>query len=193
MKPKFIPDSKKAFYSDTNFQILGKIIELVTGKSFSTVCNEMIFSKLNMKNTYIYEDIKDEKPIPIFWKEKELKIPKAMKSFGADGAGVSNAKEMNMFIRGFFEGKLFPKEKLKEIQVFYSMGFPFKYGIGIQKFSLPFFLSPFNSYEMIGHSGLNGTFCFYYPKKELYITGTINQTAKPQAAFSLMIKLLNSL
>jgi len=38
MKLKFAPGTKgKAFYSDTNYQLLGRIIETITDKSFNTM------------------------------------------------------------------------------------------------------------------------------------------------------------
>jgi D-alanyl-D-alanine carboxypeptidase len=41
MKPLFAPGTKKkANYSDANFQLLGKIIEIITGKSYSENCKE---------------------------------------------------------------------------------------------------------------------------------------------------------
>ncbi len=38
----------------------------------------------------------------------------------------------------------------------------------------PLFPAP----EIIGHSGSSGTFAFYCPSKNLFITGTINQMNK---------------
>ena len=38
MKLKFVPSTKgKAFYSDTNYQLLGRIIETIADKSFNTM------------------------------------------------------------------------------------------------------------------------------------------------------------
>ena len=38
MRLKFAPGAKgKAFYSDTNYQLLGRIIETITDKSFNTM------------------------------------------------------------------------------------------------------------------------------------------------------------
>ncbi len=51
-KPKFVP-GKKAKYSDTNYQLLGKIIEIITGKDINTVFKEHIFNELNLVKTFI--------------------------------------------------------------------------------------------------------------------------------------------
>jgi hypothetical protein len=51
-------------------------------------------------------------------------------------------------------------------------------------------MNPFGSIpEFVGHSGLSGTVAFFAPSKNLFITGTVNQVAHPDAAFRLMIKL----
>ncbi len=47
LKPLFVPGTKnKAYYSDTNFQLLGKIIEVVTGKSYNENCEQLIIKPL---------------------------------------------------------------------------------------------------------------------------------------------------
>jgi hypothetical protein len=44
---------------------------------------------------------------------------------------------------------------------------------------------------MIGHSGSTGSVAFYIPEKDLYITGTVNQQARPGIAFQTMIRIIN--
>jgi hypothetical protein len=96
------------------------------------------------------------------------------------------------FLKSFFNGYFFPKERLKELGKWNNIFFPFKYGIGIQKFQIPRLLTLFKPIPvMIGHSGSTGSVAFYIPDRDIYITGTINQQAKPSAAFQIMIKILN--
>ena len=53
----FAPGTKnKALYSDTNFQLLGRIIEVITGKSYSENCNDLIINPLELTKTYLYQD-----------------------------------------------------------------------------------------------------------------------------------------
>ena len=46
---------------------------------------------------------------------------------------------------------------------------------------------------MVGHAGSTGTVAFYVPNSDLYITGTINDQAKPNVAFQTMIKIIDIL
>jgi hypothetical protein len=99
-----------------------------------------------------------------------------------------------VFIKAFFNGHFFPKERMKELAKWNSIFFPFKYGIGIQKFSLPRVFTLFQRVpDMIGHSGSVGSVAFYVPDLNIYITGTVNQQAKPSAAFQTMIKIVNAI
>jgi CubicO group peptidase (beta-lactamase class C family) len=196
MKPKFKPGEKgKALYSDTNYQLLGKIIEHVTDKNLSENFTKYIFQPLDLTKTYLYQDSKDTIPAVMYFKNKQLNIPLAMTSFGPDGGIVSTARESMIFIRAFFNGQLFPKEYLSEIMKEWNkIFFPFQYGVGIAKFKLPRIFSPFKPVpELIGHGGLSGAFAYYLPGKDICLTGTVNQINNPGIPYKLMIKLINNL
>jgi CubicO group peptidase (beta-lactamase class C family) len=194
MKPKFKPGArKKAFYSDTNYQLLGRIIELITNKSISDAFNDLIFNPLKLKKTYLYQDINDKTPIDIYFKKQQIHVPQAMASFGPDGGIVSTAKESMIFLKSFFNGQFFQKEVIDELKQWNNIFFPLKYGTSIMLFKLPRIFSPFKSYpEFIGHSGLSGAFEWYCPEKDLYLTGTVNQLSNPDLSFKLLIKMVNS-
>lgn len=185
LEPKFKPNKKgKAHYSDTNFQLLGKIIETITGKSFNSALDEFIIKPLKLEKTYIYFTPSDTLPSLIYYKDKPLNIPKAMSSFGPDGGIVSTSKELSVFVSAFFTGKLFPKSYLAEMKEYNSIMFPLQNGVGMMRFKLP------GTPEFIGHSGLSGAFAYYVPKKDLFLTGTVNQLHKPGTSYQLMTKLL---
>src|SRR5687768_2719732 len=50
--PDFEPDTKRS-YSNSGYQILGLILEKVTGKSYEEALKERISSKIGLKDTYI--------------------------------------------------------------------------------------------------------------------------------------------
>lgn len=191
MKPLFAPGSKNnANYSDANFQLLGKIIERITSKSYSDNCDNFIISPLGLTKTYLYHDYTDKRPETLYFKSNELNIPKAMTSFGADGGIVSTSADMLIFIEAFFTGKLFPKEYIGELQDWNNIFFPMRSGVGIHLFKLPWFFNPTGAIPyFIGHSGLSGALAYYSPKENLYVVGTVNQVAHPDLSFKIMIKL----
>lgn len=191
MAALFAPGAKgKANYSDANFQLLGKIIETITHKSFSENCKSLIIQPLGLTKTYLYQDYTDKRPKTLYYKSNELNIPRAMTSFGADGGIVSTSSDMLIFIEAFFTGKLFPATFIDELQEWNRIFFPLRSGIGIQLFKLPWVFNPTGAVPyFIGHSGLSGALAYYSPKENIFIVGTVNQTAHPGISFQTMIKL----
>lgn len=192
---KFKPGTKgKAHYSDTNFQLLGKIIEQITGLEFHQACEEYLFRPLALTHTYVYVDAKDTLPAPMYYKSQPLHIPKAMASFGSDGGIVSTTEESLTFVKAFFGGSLFPKEYLAELYEWNRIMFPLEYGVGVMRFKWPRIFSPFKPIPaFIGHSGLSGAFAYYVPEKDVYVTGTLNQIQDPSLSYKMLIQVLNTL
>jgi D-alanyl-D-alanine carboxypeptidase len=191
MVPLFAPGTKgKANYSDANFQLLGKIIETISHKSYSENCQEFIIQPLGLTKTYLYQDSSDKTPKTLYYKSKELNIPKAMTSFGADGGMVSTSTDMLVFIEAFFTGRLFPLTYISELQEWNKIFFSMRSGIGIHLFKLPWFFNPTGSVpDFIGHSGLSGALAYYSPENNVFVVGTVNQVAHPDISFKTMIKL----
>lgn len=193
MKPSFPPGEKdRARYVDTNHQLLSKIIESITGESINIALKKMIFDKLGLTKTYVCGDVKSMNFVPIYYKSEPRYIPQFLTSTRNDI--ISTAQDQMTFLKAFFNGYFFSMKTLKELEKWNNIFFPFKYGIGIQKFYMPRFLSPFKTIpDMIGHSGSTGSVAFYVPDKDIYITGTVNQQARPNIAFQRMIKIVNLL
>lgn len=191
MKPKFAP-GQKVQYSDTNFQILGKIIETITKKDIHTTFKEIIFDELQLENTYLYEDPKDSRPSTFYYKEKKMDRPNYMSSIGPEGGIVSTAKECMIFLKAFFNGQFFPKEYFDELKEWKFLFMPgtFFYGVGIA--NQPISLKDFKN-GLIGHWGQTGSFAFYHPKTDLYFTGTTNQFWGQRIAAQMMAKVIKQL
>ncbi|WP_285397892.1 serine hydrolase domain-containing protein [Lysinibacillus sp. fls2-241-R2A-57] len=191
MKPKFKPGQKgKVHYSDTNYQLLGEIIKTITGQSIHEVFRQYIFDALNLQHSYVYEDVNDEKPLPLTYKSKQLLIPQYMSSIPAEGGIVSTAQESMIFLKAFINGQLFPKNDLNELMSnwnFLLLPGQFYYGVGIVK--QPISLVSFKN-GLIGHWGQSGAFAFYYPQKDLYFTGTVNQIIGHSVAARLISKII---
>jgi len=192
MKLKFIPESKgKASYSETNFRLLDRVLEVVTNKTIQDLLTD-VFQELEMNNTFVLPSNSADSCAPIYFKQNQIEIKEYWISTHHDIA--STAADQMKFIRAFFDGKYFSKEFINELKKWNNIFFPFKYGIGIQKFYIPRFLSPFKAVpELIGHCGSVGSIAFYVPDKQVYITGTVNQTSNPNIVFQTMIKIVNKL
>lgn len=195
MKPAFRPGEKgKALYSDTNYQILGRLVEIVSGHPLPAALQEFIITPLGLQKTYIYTNSRDTRPAHLYYKTNRLDVPLAMTSFGADGGIVSTSAELMTFLKAFFAGQFFPVENFAWMKQWNRIFFPLESGVGLTRFKLPRLFSPFKAVpEFIGHSGLSGTVAFFAPEKDIYLTGTVNQVNNPDRSFRLMIELINHL
>jgi CubicO group peptidase (beta-lactamase class C family) len=191
IKPHFAPGTPgKAFYSDLNYQLLGKIASYIYGKPLNDVFQDLIYSKLNLTQTYIYASPTDRKPATMYFNAGKLDIPKAMTSFTADGGIVSTTRESLIFIRAFMDGTLFPKSYVTVSQSWLNIFPPLKYGNGMMKFGLPKYFTAFQALPALyGHSGHSGAFDWYCPGTDTYYVGTVNQINKPSISFKVLVNL----
>lgn len=196
LKPKFPPGTpKRAFYSDTNYQLLGALIESIEEASFSEVVEQRILNPLGLENTYVFSEALinqyDHVSTMLFGK-KPVIIPKAMASVQADGGIVSTATDGIQFMNAFMDGTLFPTSYFKTLfESWHSIFGPLEYGMGVMRYKLPRILSPFQRVPpMVGHSGASGTVLFFVPELDLYISGTINQLKKRGLAFQLLTRIV---
>jgi CubicO group peptidase (beta-lactamase class C family) len=197
MKPRFAP-GRGVLYSDVNFQLLGKIIETITGKSTGDVFSERIFQPLGFSDTYLYRDETDTQPVAFYHGARRLWLPIYMASAGPDGGIVSTAKDITAFAKAFWGGKLFCKDKIVGLKQWRMMMPPpgmFYFGIGLERQPTPWILSPRNPInEIVGFWGQTSAYTWYNPDTGLYFSGTANQSnvSGHTAIMNAIIKIIKS-
>ena len=194
LKAKFPPGTpNKVHYSDTNFQLLDKIIENISGKKFSEVLEETVLKPLKLTRTYLYSDPEDTLPVMIYSGAEPLNILNAMASFGPDGGIVSTAPELMSFLVAFFNGTFFPTEYLSRLYGWMKIRPSTFYGTGIMRVQPARIRFPFSQQpQFIGHAGISGSFAWYVPGEELYLTGTVNQIRNPDLSYRMLLKIIRS-
>lgn len=76
LKPHFEPGREgKAYYADINFDILGEIIEKVSGLSLSKAYKKYIITPLGLMNTYLPESENDKIP-QVYYRDQVIFRPK---------------------------------------------------------------------------------------------------------------------
>lgn len=183
----------KALYSDCNFQLLGRICEvLYEGKTYTELVASQIIQPLRLEHTYLYDSAtqRPQDPQPLYHHNQVLEIPLAMSSFQADGGIISTNSNSARFLRAFFQGQLFPQEYLAEMCAdYHTVFFPIQYGTGLMRYKLPRIFTLFrDTPELLGHSGLSGAFAFYAPSKDLYFTGTVNEISAESRSFRMLVQ-----
>jgi len=123
-------------YCNTNYLLLGYIIEKVTKSGYASALTKRITNKIGLKNTYYGAPIDTAKNESASYKndhnnwkpEKETN----MTIHGGAGSIVSTASDMALFLEALFGGKLVRKaslERMKTIVDGYGMGlFPLDHG-----------------------------------------------------------------
>lgn len=193
LSPHFAPQfSKRAHYADVNFDMLGKIIETVTELPLEEVYKQFICEPLGLEYTYL--PTKETDIIPkVYYKNRSLARPKSIKSIRASGGAVSTARELMIFIKAFFNGKLFHEKIFHKLSVRNKLQlpmYPIRYGAGYMIVPLSGLATLFmGKGELIGHSGSSGSFAFYEPQKDLFFVGDINQMANPALPVRLAMRL----
>jgi D-alanyl-D-alanine carboxypeptidase len=186
---------EKAFYSDTNYQLLGKIIEAVTGKPLQTVLKELLFIPLNLRHTWLVGDqtLKDKSSVfiaDVFSKNENITTMRSSTFYWADGGIISTVEEEVIFLKSLSTGQIIKPSSLELMHQWHSIKNtgPCKYGFGTMEFAAPSII--FKGLPVWGHSGSTGSFLYYSPGKDLYIAGTINITDKNKTALLMMIRAL---
>lgn len=180
LKPLYEPGKKgKVNYSDTNFRLLGGVIEAVAGMPVGDAFRERLFKPLGLKRTFAYDGREDDQVAKFYYGRTPIHAPRYMASVTADGGIVSTAAESMAFLKAFFGGFFFPAADLEILKSNYRMiMFPgqFYFGTGIEKLWVPRLLSlrrPVRN--LVGFWGQTGAFAFCHEDTGLFFTGTVNQ------------------
>ncbi len=196
LSPFAAPESGRSFYSDTNYQLLGAIIETITERSLADAFRTRIFDRLGMADTYLFNSSvpRSVSPVPFYFADARLSLPLAMSSERGAGGAVSTLKDTLRFLRAYFAGELFNRSHFETIMRWNKMFFPMHYGYGLWRYKLPRWANLFRETpEFIGHAGVIGAMAFYNPKNDLYVVGTFNQLDDPARQFRVMPKVIDAI
>ncbi|MDF2505763.1 serine hydrolase [Clostridium sp.] len=192
-KKKFAPGTPgKAHYSDLNFELLGKIVEQIEKTNLHEAFKKYVFIPLNLQNTYLFEKDSDFTP-NMYYKHEALYRPNLWESIPGSGGCMSTSKEVMVFLKAFFNGHLFDQSIFQQLRNFTTIQYCpqlGQYGGGFVRLNISGIASLYHCKgELIGHMGGSGTYAYYYPEKDLYFVGDVNQLAKQGEVFILPLKL----
>jgi len=198
LEPNF-PPGKDASYSDTNFQLLGKVIEAITGKLLHILYEDIFFRPLGLRHTWLTgrsepQFTPSSAPADIFYKDKLITNTRLNGAYWADGGIVSTAEECIIFLKALNEGRIIGGDTLKLMHNWNKLQFPLQYGYGTMYFKLPWFITKVMKVPpLLGHSGSTGSFLYYSEDLNLYMAGSINQTESKSTPFRLMLKVMKAI
>ncbi|WP_138431025.1 serine hydrolase domain-containing protein [Fodinibius saliphilus] len=156
-------------YSNTNYVLLGFVIEDITGRSYAKELQKRIVDPLKLENTYYGGaiDMNNNEAFSFgFSGDSWSKAPETHMSIpGGAGAIVSTPDDLNDFIRALFKGKVVSEKSLDKMT-------DTKQGMGMGLMKIPFY----NTYSY-GHNGSIGGFnssMSYFPTEGVALAVTSN-------------------
>lgn len=184
LAPHFVPGAPgRAHYSDSNFQLLERALEHLTGTPFPELVARAIVEPLGLRDTFVFtkSDIaRYDQITPVYAGDRRLRLPNAMACFGAQGGVISSLADSQSFLQAFMQGRLFDPRHIMSGQEWNRIFFPFRYGLGVMRVSANPLLGVVGGKpHLIGHSGSSGVIMFHDPQSGAYICGTSNHM-RPQ-------------
>jgi D-alanyl-D-alanine carboxypeptidase len=146
IEPLFAPGAEWS-YSNTNYLILGVLIEEVTGRPFHEVLRARILDPLGLDSTYLpgFED--GTAPFGAYTSEfgpaepLDFDYTSIATIAWAAGSVVSSAEDLHLLFTAMFDGTLISADSLAEIvgtpSALTQAAFPFEYGLGIEVWDDP--------------------------------------------------------
>ena len=196
-------------YSDTNFILVVAIIEAVTGLPLHTVHEQMLCEPLGLRQTYFFGHsqplVPTSAPMVLRAKGAPLRIPLLIQSV----KGIySTTADMIAFMRQLMKGGVFHRQETLAAMVsrWRRFGFPtdraavrlpswpIEYGVGMMRFRLPRFLTPFAPMPSVfGHTGSTGCWLFYCPELDVLLSGSVEDATAGAVPFRIVPKILSIL
>jgi D-alanyl-D-alanine carboxypeptidase len=128
-------------YSNTNYWLLGLIAERKSGQTIQALMNNFIFAPLSLKQTYLEK--RDDRNVvrgyvDFYNNGKLMDVSQWDRAEGdgqPDGGLITNAEELNKFMRALFGGQLVSLatlEEMKKIQLPGCNSPECEYGLGLE-------------------------------------------------------------
>lgn len=207
LAPHFAPqplDARRvrSRYSDTNYQLLVGIIEARRDAPFFQVLGDLILDPLGLKDTWLPGHPRGSAPEPdvaaLYAGMEVVRFPSFLASIGDLN---STCEDLSRFFRAVVGRRLFRDpgtwRRMQARWRRFSLpldraalrqpSWPIEYGLGIMRFRLPRFLTPFRPVpQVIGHTGSTGTWLFHAPEPGLFLAGAVNQITAGAIPFKVV-------
>ncbi|MBD2702839.1 beta-lactamase family protein [Spirosoma sp. BT702] len=188
----FAPNSKYG-YSNSNYLLLGQIIERVSGMSYQTYLQEHILKRAGLFNTYYDSPTQLIKNRVNGYKNGQNGYANidylSMNQVFSAGALLSTVGDLFQWHQALYANKLLKKESLEKAFT------PFKLAEGrLSEYGYGWFIRDWKGSPSIGHGGAIDGFRsmeMYLPEQDLYIAALMN--AEDDSFFSFSETILDKL
>ena len=198
LKPSAAP-GKKSYYTDTNYYLLGLIVERVCGEPFHAVMKRLIFDPVNMEHSYMLQYSKPEKEpaykeAGFYYKDTRLNDIRGFAGIDFSGGGVTAPmNDLLKFMQALTGHQLISEHTLDTMLTDKAPMYPgWDYGYGIwQVRPIPIILP--SKYKSWGVLGATGAFMFYHPDLEAFVIGSFNHQSWQKKCVRFIFRIMNTL
>ncbi len=161
-------------YSDTNYVLLGLLVEDLTGQALHEAMAARIIEPLGMAETWM--SFREDRGLPSSHRYEEDSDMSEMTAWSADWASgglISSTADLSLFLRGLLGGDLFDQAStLETMQTVVPTDWDpdVHYGLGLIRIDLD------EDRALWGHDGYGGSFVYLDTADETLYSGTVNQT-----------------
>ena len=184
------------YYSDTNYQLLGKIIERVTHTSLANALESYVLRPLGLRHTWLTGTPEPQglaAPAHVFDHQRDITKVRS-EDYWADGGLVSTPADMIAFLKALKQGRIISAASLRAMQTWHARdGSPtppvpgMKYGYGLWDVQMSGATGVLNGVmPSWGAIGSTGSFLYYSADRDLYMAGTVNSTSAFPTQFVLI-------
>jgi D-alanyl-D-alanine carboxypeptidase len=195
-------------YSDTNYQLLVGIIEARRNAPFFQVLEDLILNPVGLEDTWLPGHPRGSSPeraVAALYAGVEIaRFPRFLASIADMN---STCEDLTRFLGAVVGGRLF-----RDPGTWRRMGgrwrrfslpldraalrqpsWPIEYGLGVMRFRLPRFLTPFRPVpQVVGHTGSTGTWLFHAPEPDLFLAGAVSQITAGAIPFKVVPRVLRA-
>jgi D-alanyl-D-alanine carboxypeptidase len=153
-KPWFAPGAAWA-YSNTNYVLLGQLVETITGRSYAELLRQRFFDPLGLISTYVQVEERapfpvvhsyefsttsvHERPTPLWDGTGVSPFRSLVTAAGSAGAIASSARDLAVWARALYGGRVLGAEGSRTMLDFAnaaSVHSSIPYGLGVEEFSV---------------------------------------------------------
>ncbi|WP_417611937.1 serine hydrolase domain-containing protein [Owenweeksia hongkongensis] len=196
IQPHFAPGTGY-HYSDTEYILLGMIIENLTGKALHEVFAERIFRPLEMKHTSMYLRSKPMEKTgemaELYVEDLEISTYTSLSLDWAGGGLLTTCEDLMKFEQALINGEIVSPTSFEKMQNWTLESKGMYYGFGFRKFDLKELFFTLPDVVLLGHSGSTGSFMYYCPEWDVYLMGTFNQTEYLREHVVFLAKVMTAL
>lgn len=191
-------------YSDTNYDLLGMIIEEATGQPFHEVVEARVLQPLQLEDTWYHSrtnpsrsgpaDQDDHAYADVFFGDVNLAGVPALSLDWAGGGLATTVDDLRTFMRSLLRGEPVHLDEFGQEWTDNALSRGIDYGYGLWRIRPAGIIFLLRGYpNLFGVSGSTGTFVYYIPEYDAVVAGAFNQSGYQAAHVRFLLRALDVL